>query len=188
MIRSIGLDLGQAKDCTALAICEDDGAVWRITSLGHPPLGMPYPAVVERVVALVARLPRPVYLMVDATGVGRPVVDMLRAAGAAPTPVSITHKGRTVRHETGAWSVPKAVLMERMAMAMDQGRLRIVCDETMGRIFAGEARNFVRTVNKLGHGRYAGRRRSHDDLILAVALAIWARAEHRIAKGFIDAA
>ena len=66
-------------------------------------------------------------------------------AAAAETGVSITHRGRTVRHETGAWSVPKAVLMERMAMAMDQGRLKLICDEMMGRIFAGEARNFVRT-------------------------------------------
>jgi hypothetical protein len=119
--------------------------------------------------------------MVDGTGVGRPVVDMLRAAGAAPTPVSITHRGRAARDQTGAWSVPKAVLMERMAMAMDQGRLKIICDERMGRVFAGEARNFVRRVNKLGHGTYAGQRRSHDDLILAVALAIWARAEHSFA-------
>jgi hypothetical protein len=124
MIRSIGLDLGQAKDYTGLAISEDDGEVWTITSLGRLPLGTPYPAVVERVTAFVASLPRPVYLMVDATGVGRPVVDMLRAAGTASTPVSITHGGRTARDQTGAWSVPKAVLMERMAMAMDQCRLR----------------------------------------------------------------
>ena len=176
MIRSIGLDLGQAQDYTALAICEDDGEAWTITSLGRLPLGTPYPAVVERVTALVARLPRPLYLMVDATGVGRPVVDMLREAGAAPTPVSITYKGRTARDQTGAWSVPKAVLMERMAMAMDQGRLKIICDEMMGRIFAGEAHNFVHTVNQLGHGTFKGRRHSHDDLILAVALAMWARA------------
>jgi hypothetical protein len=73
--------------------------------------------------------------------------------------------------------------MERMAMAMDQGRLKIVCDEMMGRIFAGEARNFVRTVNKVGHGTYAGQRRSHDDIVLAVALAIWARAESTYARG-----
>jgi hypothetical protein len=112
---------------------------------------------------------------------------MLRAAGAAPTPVSITHRGRTARHETGTWSVPKAVLMERMATAMDQGRLKIICDETMGRVFAGEARNFVRTVNKLGHGTYVGRRRSHDDLILAVALAMWARAESSYARGLFAA-
>jgi hypothetical protein len=188
MIRSIGLDLGQAQDYTALAICEDDGEVWTITSLGRLPLGTPYPAVVERVVAFAASLPRPLYLMVDATGVGRPVVDMLRTAGAKPTPASITHKGRTVRHETGAWSVPKAVLMERIAMAMDQGRLKIVCDEVIGHIFAGEARNFVRTVNKLGHERFEGRRCGHDDLILAVALAMWARAEHSFAGGRIDAA
>jgi hypothetical protein len=188
MIRSIGLDLGQAQDYTALAICEDDGEVWTITGLGRLPLGTPYPAAVERVTALVASLLRPLYLMVDATGVGRPVVDMLRAAGGAPTPVSITHKGRTARDQTGAWSVPKAVLMERMAMAMDQGRLKIICDEMMGRIFAGEARNFVRTVNKLGHGTYEGRRRSHDDIVLAVALALWARAEHSFASARIEAA
>jgi hypothetical protein len=83
--------------------------------------------------------------------------------------------------------VPKAVLMERMAMAMDQGRLKIICDEMMGHIFAGEARNFVLTVNKLGHGTFEGRRRSHDDLILAVALAMGARVEHCAAKGLFAA-
>jgi hypothetical protein len=65
MIRSIGLDLGQAQDYTALAICEDDGEVWTITSLGRLPLGTPYPAVVERVVAFAASLPQRRLLRAD---------------------------------------------------------------------------------------------------------------------------
>jgi hypothetical protein len=53
----------------------------------------------------------------------------------------------------------------------------------MARVFVSEARDFVRTVNKLGHGAYAGRRRSHDDVILAVALAIWARGPSTVSQG-----
>jgi hypothetical protein len=180
------IDLGQAKDYTALAICEDDGEVWTITSLGRLPLGTRYPAVVERIVARVARLPRPAYLMVDATGVGRPVVDMLRAAGAKPT---------RSRSRTGGALRAKRRGMERAQGAPDgahgdghgsvppHDHLR----QMMGRIFAGEARNFVRTVNKLGHGTFRGRRRSPDDIILAVALAVWARGESSYARGLFAA-
>jgi hypothetical protein len=73
------------------------------------------------------------------------------------------------------------------APAKMMGLDEAVCDEMMGRIFAGEARTFARTVNKLGHGTYAGRRRSHDDIVLAVALAMWARAEVNLAKGMFAA-
>ncbi len=48
-----------------------------------------YPRVVMHISGLVSKLPGAA-LVVDATGVGRPVVDQLRAAGLDPIAVTIT--------------------------------------------------------------------------------------------------
>ena len=94
----IGLDLGQSRDFTAIAILEraELTGAWdaeefahrkmaalRLRYLERIPLGTTYPDVVERVrqVTRSAELRERCYLMVDATGVGRPVVDLLRMAG-----------------------------------------------------------------------------------------------------------
>jgi len=79
----IGLDLGQAHDHTAIAVLE------------RLPLGMDYPSMVQRVRTLVQRpelAQSPATLVVDATGVGRPVVDLLRRASlpCRVIPVTIT--------------------------------------------------------------------------------------------------
>jgi hypothetical protein len=88
----VGLDLGQATDYTALAVLEKTEALvtqqprtvvrtYAVRHLERLPLGTAYPAVVARTVALVAQPPLAgCTLGVDMTGVGRPVVDMLRQA------------------------------------------------------------------------------------------------------------
>jgi hypothetical protein len=48
-------------------------------------------------------------------------------------------------------------------------------------------RAFVRSITQDGNVTIEAKR-THDDLILAVALAIWARAEHTFARGRIEAA
>jgi hypothetical protein len=84
------------------------GGVARINrELGRPPhpplylrhleryeLGTPYPEVIQRVIRLVTRPPirhhlERTRLIVDATGVGRPVVDSFRAQGVHPVSVLI---------------------------------------------------------------------------------------------------
>jgi hypothetical protein len=94
----VGVDLGQRQDFTAIAVVERteltgewDAAMWayrketmlRLRYLQRVPLGTPYPEVVERVVAITRsrELAGRCRLAVDATGVGGPVVDLLRRAG-----------------------------------------------------------------------------------------------------------
>jgi hypothetical protein len=85
----LGLDLGQTRDFTALAVLErsppaDAGAAvekpeYALRHLHRFPLGTPYTQIVPAVAALVRAGPlaeSPV--VVDQTGVGRAVVDMLR--------------------------------------------------------------------------------------------------------------
>ena len=88
----VGLDLGQAADFTALAVLEAVSAeeVERELHLRHLeryPLRTPYKAVAEGVAALVEKLRDLLFmrdephLLVDNTGVGRAVTDVLRDKG-----------------------------------------------------------------------------------------------------------
>src|SRR5438874_2207334 len=113
----VGLDLGKRLDYSAVAVVEraewvvkefdylhwmDRGQLQRgklvVRFLERIQLGTPYTEVVERVVKIIERLRdrhgKGAYrqLVVDATGVGMPVVDMLRAAepDCELTPVLIT--------------------------------------------------------------------------------------------------
>jgi hypothetical protein len=87
---TVGVDIGQRRDPTAIAVVEQKER--RVTETHHMvrhlerlPLGSPYPAVAERVAAVVrgvhaATSGEAPTLYVDATGVGTPIVDVLRAA------------------------------------------------------------------------------------------------------------
>src|ERR1700733_7565461 len=114
-----GLDLGQRQDFSALAVVEreEQRFAWMPASrefsvrhLERMDLGTPYPRVVERVCE-VMRHPKIVNqcrLVVDATGVGAPVVDLLRSAGVSVrlTTVTITG-GERVRGQGERWQVPR---------------------------------------------------------------------------------
>lgn len=88
----VGVDLGQAVDYTALCVIEKlerptSGAVYHVRRIERK-LGTPYPQIVSRVRTVMARLPN-AELVVDATGVGQPVVDMFNQAGLRPISIHI---------------------------------------------------------------------------------------------------
>src|SRR4051794_37761942 len=91
----VGLDLGQAADLTALAVVERTPTGYAGTYLART-RGRPYPEIVAKVADLMRRPPLAgsSRLAVDATGVGRPVMDMLRGAGLDPFAVTITGGAR----------------------------------------------------------------------------------------------
>jgi hypothetical protein len=82
---TIGLDLGQTQDYTAFAILEEK--TLRHYDLRHIERhrNVPYPALVERLRELLVPLSGTPSLAVDGTGVGRPVVDMIRDADVRRT-------------------------------------------------------------------------------------------------------
>ena len=109
----IGLDLGQRRDPSAIAVVEKTG-VMRVRHLERFRLGTLYPSVVERVREITQHrdLAGNCALAVDGTGVGAPVVDMLRAArlGCDIAAVTITGGDRQRQART-VWSVPKRDLI-----------------------------------------------------------------------------
>ncbi len=166
----IGADIGQAANPTALAVLEAAPGDDQVRHLERLPLGTSYPAVARRIGQLTMALPGAA-LVVDATGVGRPVVDQLRAAGLDPIAVTITAGKKTVCNG-GAWRVPKKELVRSLAVALECGRLRVAKGIPDAAALMRELTAFTATIGDGGHIRFAGRA-EHDDLVVAVALAVW---------------
>jgi hypothetical protein len=187
----LGLDVGQAADFTALCVLEREARPsgrregkseeyddhYTVAHLERPPLRTAYPEVVRSVQKTLAH-PRlagePNELVVDATGVGRPVVDMLREAGLDPRPCTITGGAQTTVTDDGFWHVPKRVLVSSMSIALQTGRLHVVKSLPLADVLMREMLAFRVKVKSTQHESYeAWREGDHDDLVLAVAMAVW---------------
>jgi hypothetical protein len=220
----VGVDLGQSKDYTALAVVEEalwvpnDEVRWRLNlptvgwlspvglqpaqveqlrSLnfygGRPeeppltvnwlerlPLGTSYPDAVARVGALLGTAPLRAdvtALVVDQTGVGRPVVDLMRLQGLRPVAVTITAGTATAYDpDEDSYRTPKRDLVSVMAVLLEQRRLRVSAVLPEAATLRRELETFRRKVTPAGDDTYSSwREADHDDLVLAVALAVWYR-------------
>jgi hypothetical protein len=184
----VGLDLGQTQDPTALVVTEvteqDGERHYDVRSVQRLPLRTRYPAVVAHARATVAALrtgdPAPTaYLIVDATGVGRPVVDQLGDVGASalPIPVTITGGDAVTLDERGGLRVPKRDLASSVQVVLQSKRLRIARSLPMAAELTKELTGFRVKIGLSGHDSYeAGndwRSAPHDDLVLALAMTTW---------------
>src|SRR4051794_17689719 len=119
MTWALGLDVGKTRDHAALAGIERVAAEFHLRHIERVPLGVKYPALVERVELVHDAVPRPCDLVIDAAGVGMPVFDLLAARN--PIGVTITGGKRVEDQGNGLWSVPKAVLARCVATALEGG-------------------------------------------------------------------
>jgi hypothetical protein len=121
-------------------------------------------------------------LVVDATGVGRAVVDMfLRPSmleAAELVPLTIT-AGETWRRDrwgstrlTGYW-VGKRELVSVLVARLQGGRLRFIPGDPLAGALEEELRNFKVKVTKAANVQFEAREGEHDDLVLSVAMALW---------------
>jgi hypothetical protein len=144
-------------------------------------MGTPYPAQVARVKALHDRLKaeagQPSLLVVDQTGVGRPVVDMLRAAELKPVAVTITG-GDSASRDGLDYRVPKRDLVSVVQVLLQAERLKIARALPEAQTLTSELLAFKVSISLKGYDSYGNdqgswRENPHDDLVLAVALAAW---------------
>src|SRR5215211_7682751 len=204
----VGLELGQSNNYTALAVVEKieregGGDLDRDLHLRHLeryPLRTPYPDMVSRVAALVGdpqlrrthfdpRLGRRVLdepeLLVDATGVGRPVVDLFKERGLLYKAITITG-GNSVTRAPGGYGVPKRDLIGALEVPFHSGRLKVAAGLRLWETLRTELQTFRRKVSlTTGMDTYEHwRKGDHDDLVLAAALACWG-AERKLQKATV---
>jgi hypothetical protein len=173
----IGCDLGQSNDPTAIAVVQRIGDEFRCGHLERLPLGMSYVSVVHHVGALMQHptVAGNVELAVDATGCGRPVCDLFSHAGIAFTAVVIT-AGHTETAGTADnyRGVPKVTLVSHIQALLHAGKLKIRADLPEAETLISEIENFKVSYSQSGFMSFSAREGAHDDLVLALAIAIWA--------------
>lgn len=176
-----GLDLGQASDFSALVTveCEPRTEGWRfdVRHIHRWKLGTPYPTIIADLTRWFDLQPlHGTTLVVDATGVGRPVVDMIRisAINAIVAPFTIT-----AGLQEGDGTVPKKDLVGAVQAALQTRRLRFADALSLRALLEKELENFRVKVTADRNETYAAWRDSdHDDLVLALALAVWYGERH----------
>lgn len=186
----LSADLGQANDYTAISIIErivsGPGALGpdrngiRYLHLRHierPARGTPYPQIVERLKDLYhneALRGVPKSVVIDLTGLGRPVYDLMRERGfrLSLSAVSITG-GLEVTGHGSIFNVPKRNLITGLQVLLQNSELRIARGLKEAPALIEELTNFQTHISETGRDTYGGRSGVHDDLVLSVAIGCW---------------
>jgi hypothetical protein len=148
------------------------------------PCGTAYPAIVQSVKELMERpelgpLPQ---LAIDATGVGRAIVDMVIDADIAAdiSPVTITGGNADFRRECWhghyglpAYSVAKLHLIGTVQAALSSGRLKIAPKLAFAEILRKELLQYRVKLTAAANETFEAREGANDDLLLATAIAVW---------------
>jgi hypothetical protein len=197
----VAVDLGCAVDHTAIAvmrhvvepldsfktkrarngayshtITQDAATRYEVPHLERLPLGVSYPNVVEHIAELLARDPIASVnpdLIIDYTGVGAPVCDLLDQRGLNPIKICITSGDGQSNVGNNRWNVSKAFLISGLDAVLNTGELHFAAELLEAGALKNELANFNRSVSSTSRVTYAARTGQHDDLVLAIALAVW---------------
>src|SRR5215472_5002114 len=159
---TIGIDPGQSIDPTAFAAvyCLQDGAkpLFRCGYLERLPLDTPYPGIIQHARRLLQqkRFLGRTELVLDLTGVGRPVGDMFRTEGLHPVKVTIT-AGHEETVVDGIHHVAKLILVSHVQALLHDGRLQIQQDLPDAPVLRNELADFRATVTDSGNWRFGAR-------------------------------
>jgi hypothetical protein len=149
-----------------------------LRTLHRYPLQTSYPDVVADVIRRLGGSTQrsDAVLIVDGTGVGAAVVDMFRYSDLPCDMIKVViHGGVKVSYDHGV-HVPKRDLVGAVQAVLHTERLQVAKQSAMTQAWANEMQGYKLTLTANGHDTYNARSDSiHDDLVLAVALAVWHR-------------
>lgn len=177
----IGMDVGQTQDHTALVVNERvqplPRAIYQLRFLKRFPLQTSYPDIFLAIKTLVEHptLANKSVLVVDATGVGLAISDMLKAM---KLPVKLVPMlivgGNTVSRDGMTWHVPKRDLATAVKLVLEREALRISTQIPQYNLLVRELQAFRVKISVSAKDTYeAWREKDHDDLVLATAIAVW---------------
>jgi hypothetical protein len=151
----------------------------RVRHLKRYELRTPYQDVVSEVAGILRRPPlagADVAVLMDRGNAGTAVEEMFRHLDVRVIPVLI-HGGAKTAYDPsdGTYRVPKKDLVEAAQVALQNRRLEISGGLPHTDVLVEELKNFRGSVSEAGNDRYEARDREHDDLVLALSMAVWFR-------------
>jgi hypothetical protein len=162
----------------------------RVRWVERVPLGTHYTSVVERiaVVAEAAQGWGHTTIVLDSTGVGRPIVDMLkRRTSISLHAVTFTSGEHEVQPAYNTHRVPKVDLVTSLETVLQSRRLEVVPDCPLQPELAAELSAFDFALSARGHATFDAQSGSHDDLVMALCLAVWWLAKPDPIEAWIEA-
>ena len=115
-------------------------------------------------------------LLVDMTGVGRPVLQQMRESRLNPIGITIT-AGRDESHHPANyqdWLVPKRLLIQSVDALLHRDALKIAPGLAEAENLQYELNDFrVRVDEETGRESFGARTGEHDDVVLALAQICW---------------
>lgn len=198
----VGVDLGKVRDHPAVCVLQRQRVVspgpfnpadpdatapvysYGILHLEQLPLHMPYPQISDRAVAVcefAAAKGRVAELVVDLTGVGRPVYDYLRLRSELKRlgvrVVGVNYTGGSRVNDAGdqMFNVPKKDIVAGLVVMFQTGEIRISGRLEHAAVLQNELVNFQQKISAAGNASYGndGQEAKHDDLVNAAGLAAW---------------
>jgi hypothetical protein len=186
----ISADLAQINDYTAITVIErvytnnkkssyfGDIRDYHLRHIERPERGTTYPKIVERLKELVCSQQlkgKDKAVVIDITGVGRPVWDLMQNNGFRNSINGITITGgNSVMRDGCFYNVPKRDLISALQVAFQNGTLKIAAGLPESDTLVKELTNFKVKININGHDQYeAWREGIHDDIVLSAAMGMW---------------
>lgn len=193
----VGLDLGQQHDYTVLSVFKIAGPDrysqnsknhYTLTNLYRAPLKISYTEIVDGIALFIHN-----YLaihnytcIVDYTGVGRPIVDMLREQKINVVAVNTTGGVFCNWKSTVEVSVPKRDIVTSLKATLEGRRLSIVNSIDIVDVLVQEFVNFTERKNEFANLQFEAKYGYHDDIVMSAGLAIWYGENRNIRKRKID--
>jgi phage FluMu gp28-like protein len=143
-----GGDLAKSVDWTVLHPLDEDG----VTTHGHTRFQLPWKETMGRIRMICGTT----YTVLDSTGVGDPIVEQLQGPGMNVAGLKFT-------------SASKQMLMEGLAVAIQQGEVQYPDG-----VIVSELESFEYEYTRTGV-KYSAPEGSHDDCVMALALAVYAK-------------
>lgn len=146
------------------------------------PLGTDYPAVAERIAmvcssSVVSKRPRRV--LIDVTGVGRPIFDLVKQSIFADPnnqrlvqvkPITFTHGDR---YEPGSGSLGKAFLVSRLQALLQTRAIQLPANHPEAHVMMQELLDYEIRIDQDANDKYgAFKVGSHDDYVTALGLSV----------------
>lgn len=149
---------------------------YQVIGLYRFPLGTTYTVIVDQIRE---RMLRPellgrTKLILDRTGVGRPVFDLFKAVDVSAIGVTFS-AGNEPNRQDGGWTVPKADLVGALQATMGTNRLAVSGQIPEWPTLRQEMQNLEVRLSPSGRAQFAAdwRNGEHDDLLFSLAIALW---------------
>ncbi len=185
----VGVSVGLSAQHTALAVIEQEvlcqgryttkcGEL-RLRHLDRLPLGTSYPEIVGKVKEIIETVEKtegaePSDLVMDITGVGRGILSLMDDEGLSPIAVTITGGTEEREPKSDDWRIAKVELVSNLQLQYQLQRLKTAPRLDLADTFVEEMMNFKLKAPSLSVNDFeAWREGAHDDLVFAVAVAVW---------------